>query len=117
METEEMGQGGKQVTALQSSKTDSYVLMLNWMSAQHGMFQVRLPPLNKQFSMSLPSMVQEYVDPRDVKMNELEKVESSVEKDNCLIQVIAQYQDKLNDVTSNYQKKIGIIIIKERRLI
>ena len=59
--------------------------------------------------MSLPSMVQvmlamlltmmmmilqEYVDPRDVKMNELEKV-------------IAQYQDKLNDVTSNYQQKIG----------
>ena len=31
---------------------------------------------------------------RDVKMNELEKV-------------IAQYQDKLNDVTSNYQQKIG----------
>ena len=49
------------------------------------MFQVRLPPLNKQFSMSLPSMVQEYVDPRDVKMNELEKVESSVEKDNCFV--------------------------------
>ena len=38
--------------------------------------------------------MQEYVDPRDVKMNELEKV-------------IAQYQDKLNDVTSNYQQKIG----------
>ena len=69
-----------------------------------------MPPLNKQFSMSLPSMVQvmlamlltmmmmilqEYVDPRDVKMNELEKV-------------IAQYQDKLNDVTSNYQQKIGM---------
>ena len=61
--------------------------------------------------MSLPSMVQvmlamlltmmmmilqEYVDPRDVKMNELEKV-------------IAQYQDKLNDVTSNYQQKIGML--------
>ena len=39
-------------------------------------------------------LLQEYVDPRDVKMNELEKV-------------IAQYQDKLNDVTSNYQQKIG----------
>ena len=41
---------------------------------------------------------QEYVDPRDVKMNELEKV-------------IAQYQDKLNDVTSNYQQKIGSLFI------
>ena len=41
-------------------------------------------------------ILQEYVDPRDVKMNELEKV-------------IAQYQDKLNDVTSNYQQKIGIL--------
>ena len=29
--------------------------------------------------MSLPSMVQEYVDPRDVKMNELEKVEIIIE--------------------------------------
>jgi len=57
----------------------------------------KLPPLNKQFSMSLPNvMPMEYVDPRDVKMNELEKV-------------IAQYQDKLNDVTSNYQQKIGIL--------
>ena len=45
--------------------------------------------------MSLPSMVN-YVDPRDVKMNELEKV-------------INQYQDKLNDVTNSYQQKIGIL--------
>ena len=42
-------------------------------------------------------ILQEYVDPRDVKMNELEKV-------------IAQYQDKLNDVTSNYQQKIGKLL-------
>ena len=55
----------------------------------------RLPPLNKSLSMSLPSMV-DYVDPRDVKMNELEKV-------------INQYQDKLNDVTNSYQQKIGIL--------
>ena len=33
----------------------------------------KLPPLNKQQSLSLPSMM-DYVDPRDVKMNELEKV-------------------------------------------
>ena len=45
-------------------------------------------------SMKIVMILQEYVDPRDVKMNELEKV-------------IAQYQDKLNDVTSNYQQKIG----------
>ena len=44
--------------------------------------------------MKIVMILQEYVDPRDVKMNELEKV-------------IAQYQDKLNDVTSNYQQKIG----------
>ena len=55
----------------------------------------KLPPLNKNHSMSLPSMV-DYVDPRDVKLNELEKV-------------INQYQDKLNDVTNSYQQKIGIL--------
>ncbi len=33
----------------------------------------KLPPLNKGQSMSLPSIA-DYVDPRDVKMNELEKV-------------------------------------------
>ena len=38
----------------------------------------------------------EFVDPRDVKLNELEKV-------------INQYQDKLNDVTNSYQQKIGIL--------
>jgi len=55
----------------------------------------KLPPLNRNHSMSLPSMV-DYVDPRDVKLNELEKV-------------INQYQDKLNDVTNSYQQKIGIL--------
>ena len=34
--------------------------------------------------------------PRDVKLNELEKV-------------INQYQEKLNDVTQSYQQKIGIL--------
>lgn len=38
----------------------------------------------------------DFVDPRDVKLNELEKV-------------INQYQDKLNDVTNSYQQKIGIL--------
>ena len=47
--------------------------------------------------MKIVMILQEYVDPRDVKMNELEKV-------------IAQYQDKLNDVTSNYQQKIGKLL-------
>ena len=55
----------------------------------------KLPPLTKTHSMSLPSMV-DYVDPRDVKLSELERV-------------INQYQEKLNDVTSNYQQKIGIL--------
>ena len=57
----------------------------------------RLPPLNKTHSVSLPSVsAMEYVDPRDVKLNELEKV-------------INQYQEKLNDVTQSYQQKIGIL--------
>ena len=47
-------------------------------------------------TIMMSMILQEYVDPRDVKMNELEKV-------------IAQYQDKLNDVTSNYQQKIGML--------
>ena len=55
----------------------------------------KLPPLTKNHSMSLPSVV-DYVDPRDVKLNELEKV-------------INQYQEKLNDVTNSYQQKIGIL--------
>ena len=55
----------------------------------------KLPPLTKNHSMSLPSMV-DYVDPRDVKLTELERV-------------INQYQDKLNDVTNSYQQKIGIL--------
>ena len=54
-----------------------------------------MPPLNKSHSLSLPSMM-DFVDPRDVKLNELEKV-------------INQYQDKLNDVTNSYQQKIGIL--------
>ena len=40
--------------------------------------------------------LQDFVDPRDVKMSELERV-------------ISQYQDKLTEVTSSYQQKIGIL--------
>ncbi|XP_023325625.1 uncharacterized protein LOC111699245 [Eurytemora carolleeae] len=53
----------------------------------------KLPPLNKQHSISLPSMV-DYVDPRDVKLNELERV-------------INQYQERLADVTTNYISRKG----------
>ncbi len=46
----------------------------------------KLPPLTKTHSVSLPSMWgQDFVDPRDVKMSELERV-------------INQYQEKLSEV-------------------
>ena len=46
----------------------------------------KLPPLTKTHSVSLPSMwAQDFVDPRDVKMSELERV-------------INQYQEKLSEV-------------------
>ena len=62
----------------------------------------KLPPLTKTHSVSLPSMwAQDFVDPRDVKMSELERV-------------INQYQEKLSEVIDticNFQNSLSYILL------
>jgi len=60
----------------------------------------RLPPLARAVSLAT-GMSQFQNDPREEKLNELERV-------------IANYQDKLDAVTTNYQEKVSIL---ERKLV
>jgi len=59
----------------------------------------RLPPLSR--AVSLATGMSQMSDPREEKLNELERV-------------IASYQEKLDAVTTNYQEKVSIL---ERKLV
>merc|ERR1719361_678262 len=59
----------------------------------------RLPPLSR--AVSLATGMSQMSDPREEKLNELERV-------------IANYQEKLDAVTTNYQEKVSIL---ERKLV